>query len=53
VAAERRALRLLFRSALRPLVFYFAKASSFLTDFTPGTARAISEAFALAPIVAT
>src|SRR2546426_5054993 len=38
---------------LRPLVLYFAKAISFLTDFTPETPRAISEALALAPIVAT
>jgi len=29
------------------------KASSFLTDLTPGTARAVSEAFALAVIVGT
>jgi hypothetical protein len=38
---------------LKPFVLYFAKASSFLTDFTPGTPRAISEALALASIVAT
>jgi hypothetical protein len=45
---------LLSRSRLRRArVLYFAKASSFLTDFTPGTPRAISEALALAPIVAT
>jgi hypothetical protein len=38
----------------RPFVLnYFANASWFLTDFTPGTPRAISEALALAPIVAT
>jgi hypothetical protein len=38
---------------LRPFVLYFANASSFLTDLTPETPRAISEALALAPMVAT
>jgi hypothetical protein len=47
-----RAAALPFR-LLSSLVLYFAKASSFLTDFTPGTPRAISEALALAPMVAT
>jgi hypothetical protein len=41
-----------FRLLRRP-VLYFANASSFLTDFTPATPRAISEALALAPMVAT
>src|SRR4029453_7903629 len=36
-----------------PLVLYFMKASWFLTDLTPGTPRAISEALALASMVAT
>ena len=35
------------------LVLYFVKVSWFLTDFTPGTPRAISEALALAPMVGT
>jgi len=52
VAAERRAQPLLSRPSPQTAVLLLGEGELVLTDFTPETPRAISEALALAPIVA-